>query len=260
MPRRKAIPVSINTQYFNDVTPLWRPPDQAPIPKRYRDGVLALAEWAGPKWADNDQTDFFLIRTVVIASCEAWLSYDWDSDEAWIAERRADAKLLPNLEKSTSELLRLLGSGRFRALKKNLVRALLVELGIDVPRTLTNAEAIVALERSTERFAEWTKIGDKGHARYGAIEYQVLPDRLPRRETAVALSLADRITFFRKDGYSSGTLSTPHLPNISPNLPWKAISLFASANLTDPDMEIGPSNVQTLVTNLSENVARVHWT
>ena len=260
MSRRKAIPESINTQYFKNVTPLWRPPDQPPIPEKYHDGVLALAEWAGPDWADNGKTDFFLIRTVVIESCEAWFSYDWDVDAAWIAERKADAKLLPNLKKSAIELSRLFGNGDFRALKKNLVRAILIELGIDAPKTLTNGKAISALERSIEHFADWTKVGDKFHARYGAIEYLDLPDRLPRQETAIALSLADRITFFRKDGHSSGSLTTPHLPNISPKLPWKAIALFASANMADSDRQIGPSNVQTLVTSLSEHIARVHWT
>jgi hypothetical protein len=259
MPRRKAIPMSIDTQYFKDVTPLWQPPDQPSIKEKYHDGTLALAEWAGPEWADNDQTDFFLIRSVVIDTCESWISYDWDGDEAWIAERKVDAKFLPSLARSAFELSRMFEKGRFRAIKKNLVREILVELGIDVPRALTNADAIAALERSIERFAEWTKIDDNAHARYGAIEYHDLPDRLPRREIAIALSLADRITFFRKDGYSSGSLSTPHPPNISTNLPWKAIALFASANIVDPYMEIGPSNVQTLVTSLSEHVARVHW-
>jgi hypothetical protein len=259
VPRRRAIPQSIETKFFSNVTPLWVPPGQPPIPERYRDGVFALAEWAGPGWPDGDRTDFFLIRSVIINSCESWKFHDWQGDEASIRERRKEAKSLPELHKAVSILAKKFSEEKFHLQKKMLANIFLFDFNIEPQRNITNSEAFSAIEKVFNQFAEHLEINDQWSASYGPVEYDILPKKLPRREVAIALCLADRITFFRKDGYSKGSLCTPHKPNLSPNLPWKAIASFASANLDDAEGALDPCNVQTLVTNLMARVASVSW-
>lgn len=259
MPRRKTIPASIDTQYFADVTPLWRPPHEQPIPERYHDAVYALAEWAGPDWSRADLTGFFLIRQVIISSCEAWNVYDWEADASWIKERKIDAARAADLERSVSKLANILITNQFRRCKLDFIGTFLSELNIEPPNDLSKGAAISALDRTIEWIVRRTQLRDRFPSRYGSIEYDNLPDRLPRKEGAIALSLADRITFFRKDGHAKGSLQTPHPPNLSPNLPWKAISLFASANCAEESQEIAPSNIQTRVEKLASNVARIYW-
>ncbi len=138
--------------------------------------------------------------------------------------------------------------------------AFLTEFRSEQPNKMTNKQAIEAVERVLELYGQRLKIKDRGYARYGAITYAGIPRQLPRKEVAIALCLADRITFLGRDGFSEGTLSCPHKPNISKNLPWKAVALFASANCIDAENELDASNVQTLVTSLAQKVAFVEWT
>lgn len=260
MARRKAIPQSIDTEYFSDVTPLWVPPGRSPIPERYHDAVWALAEWAGEGWSDNDETDFFLIRQVLIQSCEAWSQHDWERDRIWIEERLEDQKTLKQFGRSLSMMSVLAGPIRFKRLKIRFVQILSASLGIKLPSNLKNGKCIDAFDQSVKFLGSSIEHGDNFPAQFGAVEYLELPNRLPQIEVAVALCLADRITFFRKDGHSRGTLHNPHEPTLSPELPWKSIALFASANVPDADEEIGQSNVQTRVENLAKSADRVRWT
>ena len=136
--------------------------------------------------------------------------------------------------------------------------ALLAEITPEAELELTNKELIDGVDRALERFGNNLRLADRAYARFGTIEYAGLPAKLPRKEVAVALSLADQISFWRNDGLQIGTLDCPHRPNISKNLPWKSIAQFASANSPDPET-IDVTNVQTLVTSLSKKVALVHW-
>ncbi len=258
MPRRQKIPQSINSQYFTGVTPLWVAPGSESIPDKYHDAVRLLAEWAGPSWSDNEQTDFFLIRTVVVQSCKSWAAYDWDADDQWISELRSDNRRYAKLVKAAENIAILLGQPGFRFVKHQFLRSFLLDIGVDIPESLTNGEAVAAVERSFQRLAEGAKIQSWPRVRYGAVEYESLPGRLPQKEVAVALSIADRITFFRKDGHSAGSLCTPHPPHISPSLPWRAIAYFASANAST-DRQVDESSIQKQVTSLARSVGSVYW-
>lgn len=258
LPRRQKIPAKVDSKYFTGVTPLWEPPDKPAIPEKYHDAVYALAEWAGPDWSVNERTSFFLIRMVVIESCEAWSQYDWETDELSINDRRLNEKKRPKLAKAAEKLSDSLASPSFQDLKIGYLRHLLAQIGAKPPFGFTNDDAIAAVENSFQTLAKSASIIDRAYARYGPIEYEILPTRFPQKEVAIALSLADRITYLRKDGESAGSLWTPHPPNLSRNLPWRAIAYFASANADENNM-LDETSVQTQVQSLARSVSQVYW-
>lgn len=256
MARPRRVQKTTNSQYFQDVTPLWVGPGRKPIEFCYKNAVDALVDWVGSDWINNDKSNFFLMRQVLIKSCDSWLAHDWQSDALWIEERRTDAKYLSGLDRAFSKFSWALQKAPFRSKKKMLGLAFLAELQAKPTSVLTSEEGIAAVERAIERFGENLKGKDRGYARYGAIEYAGIPSQLPRQEVAIALSLADQITFWRRDGLSEGTLVCPHKPCLSKNLPWKAIALFASAKRNS---DLDDSTIQTLVTSLARKIVLVHW-
>jgi hypothetical protein len=260
MARPRNIQKKVDTTYFKNVTPLWVGPGRPSVADRYDHAVDALVEWVGPDWPNNETSNFFPMRQCLIQSCESWAEHDWQSDADWIEQRRLNAKHLPELESAFMKFLGAMEKAPFRNEKKMLGVAFSTEFWSELPGDMTNKEAIDAVERALKWYGQRLKINDRGYARYGAITYADLPRQLPRKEVAIALSLADRITFMRRDGFSEGTLSCPHKPKISKNLPWKAIALFASANCIDAENELDASNVQTLVTSLAKKVEFVDWT
>jgi hypothetical protein len=256
MARPRKIEKATETKYFQDVTPLWVPPGQKPIEDRYCDAIDALVEWVGSEWVSTEDSNFFLLRAILIKSCESWVTHDWQSDVSRIEERRADAKQLPELNRTFSKFAAALRKGPFRRKKKMLGLSFLAEFYPESTSGLTNEEGIAAVERVVDWFSKYLTVKDGAYARYGAIEYAGVPNQLPRREVAIALSLADQITFWRRDGLSEGTLHCPHMPSLSKNLPWKAIALFASANCCEP---LDATTIQGRVTSLVRKVALVHW-
>lgn len=260
MARRKRIIKSAETPYFQNVTPMWVAPGRKPVDWRYQDAVDALVEWIGTDWVNNETTNFFPMRQCIIRSCDSWAAHDWQSDAEWIEQRRLNAKHLPALDKAFAKFLDEMSKAPFRDEKKILGVAFLSEFYSELPTKLTNGQAIEAVERVLDWYHQRLKVRDRGYAKYGAITYAGLPSQLPRKEVAIALSLADRITFMRRDGLSEGTLHCPHKPRISKNLPWKAIAFFASANCVDAHSMLDASNMQTLVSSLAKKVALVEWT
>ena len=256
MARPRKIQKETTTQYFANVTPLWVPPSSRPIHDRYKDAVNALVEWVGDDWPNNETSYFFPMRHILINSCQSWAAHDWQSDANWIEQRKADAKHLPVLERAFSKFAMALGKAPFQNKKRLLGLAFMAEIYPDMIIGLTHAEQIAAVARAIEWFNQNLKVKDRAYASFGAIGYAGIPRQLPRREVAIALSLADQITFFRRDGLSEGTLLCPHKPSISKNLPWKAIALFASANCGEP---LDAATIQTLVTSLARKVAFIHW-
>ena len=259
MGRSKKIPTSVDTEFFRNVTPLWVGPRSKPIDQKYHSSVQSLVQWIGPNWPTNNESNFFLMRDLLIKSCEKWRLHDWDADEAWIDERRADERNRPTLAKAFSNFQKVLKLAPFKRKKKMLGLAFLVELCPDLPTRLSNAEGVAGVERAIERFAKNVNLPDSAYAKYGCIEYKGIPVSIPRKEVALALSLADQITFWRRDGMQVGTMFCPHKPSLSKNLPWKAIAEFASANCADANQMLDSTNVQTLVTSLRRNVALIYW-
>jgi hypothetical protein len=260
MVRPRNIQMKVDTAYFKDVTPLWVGPGRPSVVDRYDDAVDALVKWVGPDWPNNETSNFFPMRECLIRSCKSWAEHDWQSDADWIERRRLNAKHLPELESAFTKFLAVMEKAPFRNEKKMLGVAFSTEFWSEPPSDMTNKQAIDAVERALEWYGQRLKVRDRGYTRYGTITYAGIPRQLPRKEVAIALSLADRITFMRRNGFSEGTLFCPHKPKISNNLPWKAIALFASANCNNAEDELDASNIQTLVTSLAKKVEFVDWT
>lgn len=257
MSRRAAISKIARTQYFENVTPLWVTPGRAAIDPKYHDAIHSLVEWIGPSWTETE-SHFFKIRHTLIATCDAWTRYDWDRDAAWIAERKRDTKNLPALRSSWKRFADAFDKAPFRRRRKMLGLALLGEVAPEAETELTNKEFVDGVNRALDWFGRNLELDDRTYARFGTIEYAGLPAKLPRQEVALALSLADQISFWRNDGLQIGTFDCPHRPSLSKNLPWKSIAQFALANSPDSG-SIDVTNVQTLVTSLSKKVALIHW-
>ena len=257
MARRRSIDETTSTKYFTSVTPIWVPPNAAPIDLRYHNAVCELAKWAGPNWVDNEDTFFFPLRQKLIRICERWRDHDWRPDVHWIGERREDSARLAELNKAFERFAVTLKKAPFRHTKRSLGIAFLAELCPDASVTMTNEEGIGAVDRALERFGHNLKIKDQARAQFGPIEYPSLPPQLPEREIAVALSLATSNTIWRRDGLAEGNHISPHRPAISKNMPWKAIALFAWANSANSDYQIDTKDIQKRVTSLARKVVAV---
>lgn len=259
MARAKSIPACLDTKFFQKVTPRWVPPGTDPIAKEYHDAIQSLAEWVGPNWISNEETGFFTLRHILIRACDTWDSYDWARDKQLIAERRNDNRHLHDLEISYRRFTKALKRSEFSRKRKLLGLCLLTELCPEAEVKLNDEEALQAIDRALLSFTEYLKISDNSNARYGPLEYAKVPARLPDREVAIAISLADQITYWRRDGFSEGTLCCPHKPKLSKRLPWKAISEFATAQSVESQVSLDAHNVQQRVLSHLKSVALVHW-
>jgi hypothetical protein len=259
MARPKSFSKRRDTDFFKDVTELWVQPSEPQIPKQYHAAVNSLVEWAGPDWISNHDSNFFTIRTFLIKSCEVWAVYDWDADARWIAERKQDAKHIEQLDLAHRKFAIALNKAPFRHQRRALGLSFLREFCPDWETEMTNAEGWAAVNQAIAGFAQNLRIRDRAFARYGAIEYAALPKQLPSKEVAIALSLADQISSYYPSGSSRRRVDCPRKPNLTTNLPWKAIEEFAIANSTADDLIIGASSIQTRVASLAKRVDRVYW-
>jgi hypothetical protein len=257
MARRRGIDEVTSTAYFENVTPLWVPPNVAPIDTRYHNAILELAKWAGPNWVSNEETFFFPLRQKLIRICERWRDHDWPRDVRWINERREDSNNLASLDRAFGKFVSALKKAPFRQNKRALGIAFLAELCPDAHIDLNHEQGINAVERALDRFHQNLKIKDGARAQFGPIEYPCMPRQPPEREIAIALSLASSITIWRRDGLSEGNHISPHKPVISKNMPWKAIALFAWANSENADYEMDIKDIQKRVTSLARTVVAV---
>lgn len=253
-PRRR--PDVVSSLYFKNVTPLWVGPGKPAVDRVYHEAAFTLADWTGPDWPDNEKGGFFPLREYLIQACERWRSYNWEEDrrkiEEWRRGRRYNDMLLRSIGNLKTELKRSPYGEGYRDLGISIVAELAPTAVID----LTYQEGIKAVQRGLDRFTQISQLRRRP-CRYGCIEYLDLPRRLPRREVAIALALADLVTGFRRDPHQAGALWFPRPPVLSPRLPWKAIGQFAGARSDAPDGGLSPENIQTLVTNLARQVSRI---
>lgn len=257
MPRQKAIPLKIDSDYFVGVTPLWVPPDRPPIDPKYHPAVNSLAEWVGPQWPNNEKSGFFLMRTILLNSCDFWAGYDWGKDVERASERRQNDKQRAHLKAAAIKMKSSLDSAPFRVERVNWFRSLIWAIGVEIDPDFTNRSAIAAIDHGMEKLVDHIENASKLPFFFGPLEYRIVPKRLRNRHVAVALYLADLISIWRRDGLKEGGIDYPHKPRLTKELPWKAIAQFASPPSSDRDDFLHPNNVQMLVKNINSRVVRV---
>lgn len=255
-PRKR--PAIVESAYFAGVTPLWVAPGRDPIPLHYHAASISLADWAGPDWPENEKSGFFPLRQFLIGACDKWQAYDWDRDRAQIALRKQDDKHREALARATKAFRLALRKSAFRRAERDIGIAIAAALCPEGWMDLTYAQGCDAVGDALESFEARAAQRDRAPVRFGPLLYDTFPKRLPDREIAVALVLADFVTGFRKDKHRSGGIHFPRPPLLSPNLPWKAIAEFATAFADDPAASINPDNIAMRVGNLHKKVARIY--
>lgn len=257
MAKPRNRPDAVNSAYFEGVTPLWVAPSKAPIPERYHAASFSLADWAGPSWPDNDASGFFPLRNYLIGACEKWQGHNWQADRDLIAARKRDAKNRPTLAKATRAFRQAVGRSSFRKAERDLGVSIAAALCPSAKLEMTDEDICIAVANALRDFEKQTLRPDRCPVRFGPLLYDSFPSRLPEREIAVALVLADIVTGFRKDEHRAGGIHFPRPAVLSPKLPWKAIAEFATAFSDDPEASINPDNVAMRVRNLRGKVARI---
>lgn len=239
------------------MTPLWVPPGEALIPERFHGASCSLADWAGPTWFNNEASGYFPLRHYLIDICERWHAYPWLADADLIAVRKRDAKHRKALAQAARAFRNAIGRSAFRKAERDLGVSIAAALCPDALIDLAYEEGCNAVASALRAVESDALRPDRFPARFGPLLYGTIPQRLPEREIAVALVLADVVTGFRKDEHRRGNVNFPRAPQLSPNLPWKAIAEFATAFSEDREVSIHPDNVATRVKNLSGKVIQI---
>lgn len=271
MAKPRNRPDTVKTDYFENVTPLWvRPaipdvrPADPPIEKRFHAACHSLADWAtsqlprtsGKDWSANE-TGFWSLRHHLIGATNRWNAYDWKADEDLIANRKRDEKHRETLAKATRAFRQAMRGSAFRRAERDLGVSIAAALCPNAQIEVTYEDGCNAIANALREFEKQSLRPDRFPVRYGPLLYDTFPARLPEREIAIALVLADFATGFRNDTHRAGGIHFPRPPMLSPNLPWKAIAEFATAFCDDPNAAINPDNIATRVRNLCGKVARI---
>lgn len=258
MAKPRNRPTKVNTAYFDGVTPLWVGPGRDPVPLQFHAASVSLADWAGPDWPENEKSGFFPLRHFLIGACDKWKTYNWDRDRAQITLRKQDDKHRETLARTTKAFRLALRKSAFRQAERDIGIAIAAALFPEGRIDLTYAQGCDAVGAALKDFEARAAGRDRAPVRFGPLLYDTFPKRLPDREIAVALVLADFVTGFRKDQHRAGGRTFPRAPLLSPNLPWKAIAEFATAFTDDPAASINPENIAMRVGNLHKKVARIY--
>jgi hypothetical protein len=258
MAKPRNRPAIVNSSYFDGVTPLWVAPGRDPVSTQFHAASRSLADWAGPDWSENEKSGFFSLREFLIDACEKWKAYDWDRDRAQIATRKQDDKHRETLARTTKAFRLALHKSAFQRAERDFGIAIAAALCPEGRIDLTYAQGCDAVGAALKDFETMAARRDLSPVQFGPLLYDTFPQRLPDRQIAVALVLADFVTGFRKDQHRAGGLFFPRASLLSLNLPWKAIAEYATAFTDDPAASINPENIATRVGNLHKKVARIY--
>lgn len=244
-PRKR--PTLVNSDYFDGVTPLWHGPKNTPVPPQYIDACNTLADWAGPEWPDNDATGFFSLRHYFIDACEKWNAFNWEADKQLIVAHRKDERHRDTLLRATKAFRLALRKSAFRRAERDVGLEIALALCPECQCDLTYEQGCEAVSQALQRFEDMNARRDFGKCRFGPLWYETFPQRLPKRETALAIVLADLFTELRRDEHRSSRRLPFRFPLISEGTPWKAIAEFVTACSDDAEAKITPEKIQFLV-------------
>ena len=218
---------------------------------------MSLADWAGPAWSDNDATGFFPIRDYIISVCERWRDYDWQADKEQLAERKRDARNRQTIARTMKAFRLAIGNSTYRRAERDLGISIAAALCPNGQIDMTYADGCDAVRDALLKVEHRALRADRAPVWFGPVRYNAPPRRLPSSEIAVALVLADLVTGFRRDKHRAGSVLFPRAPLLSPKLPWKAISMFATAWSDDPEASFDERKIATSVKNLHNKVAMI---
>ncbi|WP_132468641.1 hypothetical protein [Novosphingobium sp. ST904] len=186
-----------------------------------------------------------------------WKAYDWQADVDLIASRKRGVKHREALAKATRAFRQAISRSEGRKAERNLGISIAAALCPEAQIEMTYEDGCNAVANALRDFEKQSLRPDRFPVRFGPLLYDAFPARLPEREIAVALVLADFATGFRKDEHRAGGIHFPRAPMLSPILPWKAIAEFATAFSDDAKVAIDPENVAMRVKNLCGKVGRI---
>jgi hypothetical protein len=216
-----------------------------------------LADWVGPDWSDNDASGYFPLRHYLMGASERWSAYDWKADEDLIASRKRDEKHHETLAKATRAFRQALGKSAFRRAERDLGVSIVAALSPEARIEMTYEDGCNAVANALRELESRAGRPNRQPVRYGPLIYKALPQRLPKPEVAVALVLADWVTQFRRDSYRAGDGGFPRAPLLSLELPWTAITLFATAFSDDPQAQFDHRKIASSVKNLRGKVMQI---
>lgn len=240
-PRKR--PTKVKSAYFEGVTPLWNGPKNTPVPPQYIDACNTLADWAGPEWPDNDATGFFPLRHYLIDACEKWTAYNWEADKRNIEARRSDERHRDTLLRATKAFRLALRESAFRRAERDVGLEIALALSPECQIDMTYEQGCDKVSQALLSFENLMEKPDPGACRFGPLFYLKFPARLPSRETALAIVLADLVTEIRRDQHRRRRNLHFRVPLISDDTPWKAITEFVTANSDDVDAKMTPQKL-----------------
>lgn len=266
MPRPQKRAKRVDTDFFNDVSPMWQPPGREAVPREFQEAVEALADWIGPNWYDQEYSGFFLLRNDLIRTVMRWQGYDWASDRVKYNRERDWKESRPKIGRAATNLLHELTTGNdppTRRLFSDVIRNAFSTRAAPAQAMWQNSQAVVD---SIEVFSRAVLATTPRNGRFGPLELSGFP-ALAGPIVAMAILLADRITCLRRD-IANEKLEASNVrrsrwsglpPRSSRRLPWRAIGLFAAQAIPD---DIGDDydfdGLQSRAERFSKQVARLH--
>jgi hypothetical protein len=242
------------SQRWRTISPLWTmqsarspsdPPQDGVISERYHKATIVLSESAvfRATWSDALLTRFFQTRDRFIAACDAAMAENWAEVASKFEQRRYLNDQAQDLAKAARRFHRALATAPSRLGAPARLSALFIQSveHSTADKWVADLDSFVTLNRGTgghlapiaalaeyfERCDDW----GGGVFQFGPIGYAKVPKRLPNREVALALILADR--------FAGGSVHLPKTPALSENTPWRAIRFFVDSALAEDPNTVG---------------------
>jgi hypothetical protein len=200
-------------------------------------------------WHEEEKSKFMWTRDRFMVACEQARAIDWEATRNKFAEDKELRQRVKDFTKATRTYREALKNApsQMGAPQKlthffNQMYAHYAghnqeswepDLQDRMTSGLTSRNPLAALDALAEFFDGWGDLGT-GAFQYGMIGYYKLPARLPAKQVALAMVLADWFTFCRPDNEQVSSPHLPRAPNLSTNTPWDMIKLFVDAAFDEP--------------------------
>ncbi len=243
-------------QRWRTTTRLWTMSDgiECEIPDRYRQATLEMSRHHffqnnQHHWHEEQNSKFLWTRDCFIAACEEARSIDWDAEKNRAFDKKQLREQVADFTKAIRVFRKALDKAPFQLGAPQKLTHLfhqmylhysdenqeqwLPDLVDNMTSGLTSRNPLAALDGLAEYYDGWRDLG-RGYFQYGMIGYEKLPKRLPDKQVALAMILADRFTSCRPDGEQVRQIHLPKAATLSVGTPWEMIRLFVDAAFEEP--------------------------